>query len=181
MAVNLYPLKPILSIYRVGDKFIFTDKTVLACYFETFGGSTEVRLSLCDVYNYEIDGDELELGDFEFPNAEFNGDKISNLVNFPLCGEIAGVATSNYYGRNDALLAIKLHRLLDREENCYQPTDEEKDFLKRVLCQDEYNNDDVRILDLNKVLAELEKYIHDDILRPYQDEYVAKGSRKTIK
>lgn len=181
MAVNLYPLKPILSIYRVGDKFIFTDKTVLACYFETFGGSTEVRLSLCDVYNYEIGDDELDLGDFEFPNAEFKGDKISNLVNFPLCGEITGVATSNYYGRNDVLLAIKLHRLLDREENRYQPTDEEKDFLKRVLCQDEYNNDDVRILDLNKVLAELEKYIHDDILRPYQDEYVAKGSRKTIK
>ena len=181
MAFNLYPLKPILSIYRVGDKFIFTDKTVLACYFETFGGSTEVRLSLCDVHNYEIDGDELDLGDFEFPNAEFKGDKISNLVNFPLCGEIAGVATSRYYGRKDALLAIKLYGFSDREENRYQPTDEEKDFLKRVLYQDEYNNDDVRILDLNKVLAELEKYIHDDILRPYQDEYVAKSSRKTTK
>ena len=180
MAFNFYPLKPILSIYRVGNKFIFTDKTVLACYFETFGGSTEVRLSLCDVHNYEIDGDELDLGDFEFPNAEFNGDKISNLVNFPLCGEIAGVVASRYYGRKDALLAIRLYGLSDRKENRYQPTDEEKEFLKRVLCQDKYD-ENVRILDLNKVLAELEKYIHDDILRPYQDEYVAKSSQKTTK
>lgn len=180
MTLNLYPLKPILSIYRVGDKFIFTDKTVLACYFETFVGSTEVRLSLCDVHNYEIGDDELDLGDFEFPNAEFKGDKISNLVNFPLCGEITGVATSRYYGRKDALLAIRLYRLSDREENRYQPTDEEKDFLKRVLCQDKYD-ENVRILDLNKVLAELENYIREDILRLYQDEYVAKGSRETAK
>ena len=180
MAFNLYPLKPILSIYRVGNKFIFTDKTVLACYFETFGGSTEVRLSLCDVYDGEIDGDELDLGYFEFPNTEFIGGKIANITGFPLCDEIVNVATSRYYGRNDALLAIKLHRLLEREENRYQPTDEEKDFLKRVLCLIEYN-EGVRILNLNKVLAELEKFIRDDILRPYQDEYVAKSSRKATK
>lgn len=132
------------------------------------------------MHNYEIDGDELDLGDFEFPNTEFKGDKISNLVNFPLCGEIAGVATSCYYGRKDALLAIKLYRFSDREENRYQPTDEEKEFLKRVLCQDKYD-ENVRILDLNKILAELENYIREDILRPYQDEYVAKSSRKTTK
>ena len=132
------------------------------------------------MHNYEIDGDELDLGDFEFPNTEFKGDKISNLVNFPLCGEIAGVATSRYYGRKVALLAIKLYGFSDREENRYQPTDEEKEFLKRVLCQDKYD-ENVKILDLNKVLTELENYIHDDILRSYQDKYVAKISRKTTK
>lgn len=167
MAVNFYA-KPILSTYRVGNNFIFTDKASLCCYFNAFAGSTEVQLTLGSVNGDKIDDEQMGLGDIEFPNTELNGNKIEVLANFELGGSNIEVLVSKYYGRTDAVIAFSLNDLLEVKENLYQPTDEEKTFLKRVLCLDEYNENE-KILDLNKVAPELEKFISEHLLRPYQD------------
>ena len=167
MAVNFYA-KPILSTYRVGNNFIFTDKASLCCYFNAFAGSTEVQLTLGSVNGDEIDDEQMDLGDIEFPNTELNGNKIEVLANFELgCSNIE-VLVSKYYGRTDAVIAFSLNDLLEVKENLYQPTDEEKVFLKRVLCLNEYGENE-KILDLNKVAPKLEKFISEHLLRPYQD------------
>lgn len=167
MAINFYA-KPILSTYRVGNNLIFTDKAVLCCHFNVFAGTTEVQLTLGDVNGDEINDEQLDLGDIEFPNTELNGNKIEVLANFELCGSNIDVLASKYYGHTDAVIAFSLNDLLEVKENLYQPTDEEKNFLKRVLCLDTYDENE-KILDLNKVAPELEKFISTHLLRPYQD------------
>ena len=167
MAVNFYA-KPILSTYRVGNNFIFTDKASLCCHFNVFADVTEVYLTLGSVNGDEIDDEQMDLGDIEFPNTELNGNKIEVLANFELCGSNIEVLASKYYGHTDAVIAFSLNDLLEVKENLYQPTDEEKNFLKRVLCLDAYDENE-KILDLNKVAPELEKFISTHLLRPYQD------------
>jgi hypothetical protein len=179
MAINFYA-KPILATYRVGNNFIFTDKASLCCYFNAFAGGTEVQLTLGSLNGDEIDDEQMDLGDIEIPNTELNGNKIEVLKNFELCGSNIEVLVSKYYGHTDAVIAFCLNDLLEVKENLYQPIDEEKTFLKRVLCLNEYDENE-KILDLNKVAPELEKFICKHLLRPYQDEYVAKSSRKITK
>ena len=166
MAINFYA-KPILSTYRVGNNLIFTDKAVLCCHFNVFASTTEVYLTLGSVNGDEIDDEQMDLGDIEFPNTELNGNKIEVLANFELCGSNIEVLASKYYGHTDAVIAFSLNDLLEVKENLYQPTDEEKNFLKRVLCLDAYDENE-KILDLNKVAPELEKFISTHLLRPYQ-------------
>lgn len=167
MAVNFYA-KPLVSIYRVGNNFIFTDKASLCCYFNVFAGTTEVQLTLGDVNGNEINDEQLDLGDIEFPNTELNGNQIEVLANFELSGSNIEVLTSKYYGHTDAVIAFSLNNLIEVKENLYQPTEEEKTFLKRVFCLDAYDENE-KILDLNKVAPELEKFISTHLLRPYQD------------
>lgn len=167
MAINFYA-KPLLSTYRVGNNLIFTDKAVLCCHFNVFAGTTEVQLTLGDVNGNEINDEQLDLGDIEFPNTELNGNKIEVLANFELSGSNIEVLTSKYYGHTDAVIAFSLNNLIEVKENLYQPTEEEKTFLKRVFCLDAYDENE-KILDLNKVAPELEKFISTHLLRPYQD------------
>ena len=107
MAVNFYA-KPLVSIYRVGNNFIFTDKASLCCYFNVFAGTTEVQLTLGGVNGDEINDEQLDLGDIEFPNTELNGNKIEVLANFELCGSNIEVLASKYYGHTYAVIAFSL-------------------------------------------------------------------------
>lgn len=155
-----------LNIFRAGDELIFTDHRILCCRFSRNYNQIEAHLSLGEYENDDISEEYTELGVLKIENAVFNSDHISNLIHIKLGGEIVTVK-SNDYCSNDKYLAFAVDRLFGNAKFQYQTTDEELAFIKRVIGENR-SNIFYRVLDLNKLCAELETYIQEKLTKPFE-------------
>lgn len=155
-----------LNVYKAGNELVFTDHRILCCRFCQNYNQIEVELSLAHYGNEDIIEEYMELGILKIEKAILNAEHISNLIHIELGGDIITVR-SNDFGDLDKYITFAIDGLIEKEEFQYQPTDEELAFIKRVLGANRLESF-YRVLDLNKLCAELEKYIWTKLIKSFE-------------
>ena len=151
-----------LNVYKAGDELIFTDRRILCCRFSYYYDVTKGDISLVDYENGDICEEYCtELGKLKIEKAILRADHISNLIHIKLGGDILTVKT-NDFSSDDKYIAFALDNLFKKPEFQYIPTDEEFEFIQRVIGVNRQESV-CRVLDLSKVCAELETYIKTNL------------------
>jgi len=156
-----------LNVYKAGNELIFTDRRVLCCRFNHYYDVTKADISLVDYENDDVrEEDCTELGELKIEKAILKADHISNLIHIELGGDILTVKT-NDFGSDDKYIAFAIDNLFKKPEFQYIPTDDELEFIERVLGRNRLESF-YRVLDLNKVCAELETYIKTKLTTSFE-------------
>ncbi len=156
-----------LNAYKAGDELIFTDRRILCCRFNHYYDVTKADVSLGYYENGDIGEDDCtELGVLKIEKAVLKADHISNLIHIEFGGDILTVKTNDFCS-NDKYIAFAVDDLFEKPEFQYIPTDEELDFIKRVLGGNRLESF-YCVLDLNKVCAELETYIKTKLTTSFE-------------
>ena len=156
-----------LNVYKAGDELVFTDRRVLCCRFNHYYDVTKADISLVDYENGDVrEEDCTELGELKIEKAILKTDHISNLIHIELGGDILTVKT-NYFGSDDKYIAFAVDGLFEKAEFQYIPTDDEFEFIERVWGRNRLESF-YRVLDLNKVCAELETYIKTNLTTSFE-------------
>lgn len=155
-----------LNVYKAGSELVFTDRRVLCCRFSYYYDVTKAHLSLGGYENDDISEEYTELGELKIEKAVLKADHISNLIHIKLGGDILTVKT-NDFGSDDKYIAFSVDDLFEKAEFQYAPTDEEFEFIQRVLGGNRQESF-YRVLDLNKVCAELETYIKTKLTTSFE-------------
>lgn len=155
-----------LNIYRADNKLVFTDYRILCCRFSYYYDVVEAHLSLGYYENDNISEECVELGSLKIEKAILNAEHISNLIHIELGSDIVTVR-SNDFGDLDKYISFAIDGLIEKYEFQYQPTEEELAFIKRVLGANRLESF-YRVLDLNKLCAELEKYIRTKLIKSFE-------------
>lgn len=155
-----------LNVYKAGSELVFTDRRVLCCRFSYYYDVTKAHLSLGGYENDDISEEYTELGELKIEKAVLKADHISNLIHIKLGGDILTVKT-NDFGSDDKYIAFTIDNLFEKPEFQYIPTDDELEFIERVLGRNRLESF-YRVLDLNKVCAELETYIKTNLTTSFE-------------
>ena len=156
-----------LNVYKAGNELVFTDRRILCCRFSYYYDITKGDISLVDYENGDVrEEDCTELGELKIEKAILKADHISNLIHIELGGDILTVKT-NDFGSNDKYIAFAIDNLFEKPEFQYIPTDDELEFIERVLGRNRLESF-YRVLDLNKVCAELETYIKTKLTTSFE-------------
>ena len=156
-----------LNVYKAGTELVFTDRRILCCRFSYYYDITKGDISLVDYENGDIrEEDCTELGELKIEKAILKADHIFNLIHIELGGDILTVKT-NDFGSDDKYIAFAIDNLFEKPEFQYIPTDDELEFIQRVLGSNRQENF-YRVLDLNKVCAELETYIKTKLTTSFE-------------
>lgn len=150
-----------LNVYKAGDELVFTDRRILCCRFSHYCDVTKAHLSLGAYENDDISEEYTELGELKIEKAVLKADHISNLIHIEFGGDILTVRTNDFCS-SDKYIAFAVDDLFEKPEFQYIPTDEELEFIKCVLGSNRQESF-YRVLDLNKVCAELETYIKTNL------------------
>lgn len=155
-----------LNVYKAGSELVFTDRRVLCCRFSYYYDVTKAHLSLGGYENDDISEEYTELGELKIEKAILKADHISNLIHIELGGDILTVRTNDFCS-SDKYIAFSVDDLFEKAEFQYAPTDEEFEFIQRVLGGNRQESF-YRVLDLNKVCAELETYIKTKLTTSFE-------------
>lgn len=156
-----------LNVYKAGDELIFTDRRILCCRFSYYYDVTKGDISLVNYENGDICEEYCtELGELKIEKAILKADHISNLIHIELGGDILTVKT-NDFSSDDKYIAFALDNLFKKPEFRYIPTDEEFEFIQRVIGENRLESF-YRVLDLSKVCAELETYIKTNLTTSFE-------------
>ena len=156
-----------LKVYKAGNELVFTDRRILCCRFNHYYDVTKADISFVDYENGDVCEEECtELGELKIEKSILKADHISNLIHIELGGDILTVKT-NDFGSDDKYIAFAIDNLFEKTEFQYTPTDEELEFIQRVLGHNRLESF-YRVLDLNKVCAELETYIKTNLTTSFE-------------